>query len=274
MTTISTQLPESRKAGARSGTTRLAAVDRYSLWLYGAQVSVDRYIPVRPLPGVPPIVFLHGWGMSHAGYREGLEAMALRGVRVDAFALPGYGDSSPLPLRGCGMGHHAEHLSAAIESAAFERRVHLTGHSFGGGIALKIAAGRPNLVERLTVVCPVGGAGGGCSPWPSLVWSFLVDGGGSGLSVFMRSFAPAVRRSAVTVAVSGWAARHANLVEDLHQAVAHGVEVHLILADGDAIVPAGPLGDGESGARISRVTGQHNWPHVDPSRWAELTLGA
>lgn len=252
--------------------THLAAVSRLSLWADGRRVDVERRAPHRADPAHAQIVFLHGWGMSHAGYRTGLSLMAVAGARVDAYALPGYAGSDPLPARACGLADHARCVGAAVEQAAYAQPVHLVGHSFGGGVALALAAARPDLVTRVTAVCPVGGAAGGRAPWPSLLRGFLGDGGTAGLASFARSFAPAARRSPLTLAATGVAARRADLTAELRQAKAHGIDVHLVLADRDAVVPPGPMVHPSFGARLSMVAGGHGWPHQDPRGWADLTL--
>lgn len=251
---------------------RLVSLDRYLLRLGTAEVHVERYRPSEPRLGAAPVVFLHGWGMSPGGYRAGLEEMAAMGVRVDAFSLPGYAQSSPLPVRACSISDHSAHLADALEQAGFDGRVHLTGHSFGGGIALRIAATRPDLVDRVTLVCPIGGAGDGPPSWTGMGRSLLFDGGLRGVTKFARSLAPALARQSLQVVLSGLQARRADLVADVHRVVDHGVDLHLILADTDLIAPPGRLASPVRGVRISTVAGQHNWPHVHPRHWAELTV--
>ena len=191
---------------------------------------------------------------------------------MDALTLPGYGTSSALSVRACGLSAHATHLAAAIEQGDFSTPIHLTGHSFGGGIALRIAADHPDLVGQVTVVCPVGGARDGTAPWFGLAMAFLADGGTAGLSDFMRSFTPAWSRHALSLTLSGLDARRVDLIADLEKAVGHGIDVHLIVADDDRVVPAGPLALPGTGARVSVVSGPHNWPHLQPAHWASLTV--
>ncbi|MCA1713521.1 MAG: alpha/beta fold hydrolase, partial [Actinobacteria bacterium] len=45
----------------------------------------------------PPIVFLHGWGLSNRTYARALPGLAAGGARVIAPALPGFGRSDDLP---------------------------------------------------------------------------------------------------------------------------------------------------------------------------------
>jgi pimeloyl-ACP methyl ester carboxylesterase len=65
--------------------------------------------------------------------------------------MPGHGDS---PLHGsAGMRQVAERIGCFC-AALGHNRIMLVGHSMGGNIALEIALGRPDLVERLVLVDP------------------------------------------------------------------------------------------------------------------------
>lgn len=44
-----------------------------------------------------PLVFLHGWGLSHRSYRRALGQLVGKGVRIYAPALPGFGGTARLP---------------------------------------------------------------------------------------------------------------------------------------------------------------------------------
>lgn len=103
--------------------------------------------------GRPPVVLLHGWGGSIdavAGIQAGLE----REFRVVAFDLPGFGASSPPPSP-WGSPEYAALLLRALDRLTLER-VSLIGHSFGGKIALQLAARQPQRVARLVLVSSAG----------------------------------------------------------------------------------------------------------------------
>ena len=99
-----------------------------------------------------PIVALHS-SASNSGQWRQLTADFDGRFDVYAFDLPGWGRA---PLIGDSS------LSGAARSAApvireiekFGRAVHLVGHSNGGGIAIKVALMRPDLVKSLTVYEP------------------------------------------------------------------------------------------------------------------------
>ncbi|WP_299951119.1 alpha/beta hydrolase [uncultured Ruegeria sp.] len=99
-----------------------------------------------------PIVALHSSASSGAQWNQLMDDLEGR-FDVHAFDLPGYGRA---PL----VGDHTQ-TGAAISAASvikkiekLGRAVHLVGHSNGGGIAIKIALMRPDLVKSLTVYEP------------------------------------------------------------------------------------------------------------------------
>ena len=73
---------------------------------------------------------------------------------VSAIALdrPGHG-SSPLP--GGGLEHNAAAVLDALDARDIDRAV-LVGHSYGGGVALQVAASAPERVEALVLLASVG----------------------------------------------------------------------------------------------------------------------
>lgn len=88
----------------------------------------------------PTVVALHGWARSGAdfsGVVDGLDAVAIH--------LPGFG-ITPEPSTAWGSEDYAESLAAAIESYG---PVVIVGHSFGGRVAVRLAARRPDLVRGL-----------------------------------------------------------------------------------------------------------------------------
>ena len=82
--------------------------------------------------GPPDVVALHGWARSGADFDR-----TLAGLSALAFDLPGFGASAPPPRR-CGALGYAEMLVPAL--ADNERPPVLVGHSFGGRVAVKLAA--------------------------------------------------------------------------------------------------------------------------------------
>jgi len=88
------------------------------------------------------VVALHGWGRTGAdftGLLAGLDAVAIH--------LPGFGPAAA-PDAVWGTDDYARLVAEAIESLG---PVVVVGHSFGGRIAVRLAASRPGLVSGLVL---------------------------------------------------------------------------------------------------------------------------
>lgn len=99
--------------------------------------------PAGPTP--VQVVFLHGWGRSSSDFRVAAAALADEGVGTLALDLPGFG-ASPVPTVAGGARHYADVLIPALREISGGRPVVLVGHSFGGRIAVVLAARCPDLV--------------------------------------------------------------------------------------------------------------------------------
>ena len=100
-----------------------------------------------------PLVLLHGWGTSLDTFGAMIEDLK-RQFRITAFDFPGHGGSDMPPVTwtvdafvGLTMGVMAE---LGIERAS------VLGHSFGGRVAIKLAAAHPEMVDRLILVDSAG----------------------------------------------------------------------------------------------------------------------
>lgn len=90
----------------------------------------------------PSVVALHGWMRSGADFStivSGLDAVSVH--------FPGFG-ITPEPPVAWGTEEYAEALATAIEPFG---PVVLVGHSFGGRVAVRLAASRPELVRGLVL---------------------------------------------------------------------------------------------------------------------------
>lgn len=103
----------------------------------------------------PPVVLLHGFGASVFSWRKVAPELAAAGFRVVALDLAGFGYSG----RPVDRAAYTPAGQAAVVAEVLERLgpelgtapVHLVGHSFGGGVALSLAASRPELVRSLVL---------------------------------------------------------------------------------------------------------------------------
>ena len=100
-----------------------------------------------------PLLLLHGWGAS----LDSFDAMAAdlgRFFRVTAFDFPGHGGSDLPP----GTWHVDDFVGLTLDVIAelgIERPA-ILGHSFGGRVAIKLAAAWPETVDRLVLVDAAG----------------------------------------------------------------------------------------------------------------------
>lgn len=103
--------------------------------------------------GEPAIVLVHGWGFGNPSvFVPQFEHLATR-RRVLKLDLPGHGQSDQPPA-GYGFKDCAAAIVAALDRAGIDRAV-VCGHSFGGRLAVEIAAAYPSRVAALALLDPV-----------------------------------------------------------------------------------------------------------------------
>lgn len=100
-----------------------------------------------------PILFLHGWGISTEPYQEILELIAQHHAVV-APDLPSFAQSSYSGLIPDYEGY-AAFLHGFLKALNIGQ-VHIAGHSFGGGLAITMAALYPRLVKSVVLIGSTG----------------------------------------------------------------------------------------------------------------------
>lgn len=90
----------------------------------------------------PSVIALHGWGRRGSDFAD-----VLRGVNAVAFDLPGFG-ATPAPTHVLSTSDVATMVAESLDSIGVEGVV-VIGHSYGGRVAVRLAAERPDLVGRL-----------------------------------------------------------------------------------------------------------------------------
>jgi len=123
------------------------AAEPESIEIGGRSIS---YLSLGPDDG-DVVLLIHGFGADVNGWMFNQSALAEE-RRVVALDLPGHGRSA----KDVGTGDLAvfsDAVTGFISERGFEK-VHLVGHSLGGGAALKAAA-KPSVVS-LTLIAPVG----------------------------------------------------------------------------------------------------------------------
>jgi len=101
----------------------------------------------------PPLLLVHGYGGAAWNFAELAELLAPR-HRLIVPDLPGHGGSTPLPAV-AGLAAYAESLVTLCRLEG-EGHVDVVGHSFGGVVALRLAARRPELVRRVVLAAAAG----------------------------------------------------------------------------------------------------------------------
>lgn len=100
-----------------------------------------------------PLLLIHGFGGNAAGWAFIQDALAAKHDTV-ALDLPGHGASTKQISDGTLSGQ-ADLVARFITALGLEK-VNLIGHSMGGGVALSLAAARPDLVENMVLIAPMG----------------------------------------------------------------------------------------------------------------------
>lgn len=100
------------------------------------------------------LVLIHGFGSDRLSW-AGNAAALMEVARLHALDLPGHGDS----LDGEAGNGSPDALAAAVAETLDANglgKVHLLGHSLGGGIAMLLALARPDRVRSLSLLAPAG----------------------------------------------------------------------------------------------------------------------
>lgn len=100
----------------------------------------------------PPMVLVHGLSGSSRWWRRNLKALARR-HRVYSLDLSGYGAARR--QRALSVRDSAALIGDWLEAEQLSE-VTLVGHSMGGHICIRVAAGHPGRVENLVLVCASG----------------------------------------------------------------------------------------------------------------------
>jgi pimeloyl-ACP methyl ester carboxylesterase/glycine cleavage system regulatory protein len=103
-----------------------------------------------------PVVFLHGWGLGHRAYEGALRELVARGCRVYAPALPGFGGTAYLPARQRTLQGYAGWVEDFLDAVGLAQPALVVGHSFGGGVAIRVTHDAPARVRHLVLINSVG----------------------------------------------------------------------------------------------------------------------
>lgn len=95
----------------------------------------------------PPIIILHGWGLSGKAFEPLVSELIKRRYAVFAPDLPGFGTSG-MPKQPLHLADYAAFLDAYIKKNVIQNPI-VIGHSFGGRVSLKYNELYPKSVRAL-----------------------------------------------------------------------------------------------------------------------------
>lgn len=103
--------------------------------------------------GPPALVALHGWGRDRGDLAAVCRLVAADGTTTASVDLPGFG-GAPEPPAAWGAADYAALVARALRELGVdaEHPAVLVGHSFGGRVAVCLAAADPDLVAGLVLV--------------------------------------------------------------------------------------------------------------------------
>ncbi len=233
-----------------------------------------------------PVVFLHGWGLGHRAYQHALRELMARGCRVYAPALPGFGGTAELPGKRRTMAGYAAWVDEFLDVMGIEQPALVVGHSFGGGVAIRLAHDAPQRVRHLVLInsvgSPTGSSGRALSahPYDRLPWEYGVH--------FMRALwsrdgyrlVEAMSEDIVrNVVVNPWAmleigalARRVDLTAELAELRRREVPIVVLWGEGDGVLPQGSFDAlcAAIGTDGRVLPGGHSWLLANPRALSEV----
>ena len=234
-----------------------------------------------------PVLFLHGWGLGQHTYKRSLKRLAQLGTRVYAPALPGFGGSDDLPKSDLSFEGYARWVDEFLRSVGVSEPVFLVGHSFGGGVAIKLAHDFPDRVRYLVLVNSVGG-----STWSSAgsvvrsmaerpLWDWGLHFSEDILPLpQIRKVLPVILEDALPNAIRNpralWRvanlARRADLTPELEELKRRKLPVVVLWGDKDKIIPRASFDAlcAAIGSEGEVVPGTHSWLLADPDAFGEV----
>ena len=232
-----------------------------------------------------PVVLLHGWALAQHTYRRVIEEIAEQGCMVIAPSMPGFGGSGDLTGDAFSMSGYAKWVADLLDVLEIEEPAVLVGHSFGGGVAIKLAHDMPTRVRSLVLVNSIGGSAwrsgrtlrsiGERPLWdwglhfPSDVWP--VRQATRVLPVMFEDFVPNLIRNPRAIVRVANLARRADLRAELERLRDRGVPITILWGTRDGIVPRESFEAlcVASGVEGTVVEGSHSWLLADPQQFGE-----
>jgi pimeloyl-ACP methyl ester carboxylesterase len=233
-----------------------------------------------------PVVLLHGWALAQHTYRRVIEEIAEQGCMVIAPSMPGFGGSGDLKGAAFSMSGYAKWVADLLDVLEIEEPAVLVGHSFGGGVAIKLAHDMPSRVRSLVLVNSIGGSAwrngrtlrsiGERPLWdwglhfPSDVWPMRQAT--RVLPVIFEDLVPNLVRNPRAIVRVANLARRADLRVELERLRDRGLPITILWGTRDGIIPRESFEAlcVASGVEGTVVEGSHSWLLADPQHFGEV----
>jgi pimeloyl-ACP methyl ester carboxylesterase/glycine cleavage system regulatory protein len=223
----------------------------------------------------PPVVFLHGWALGSHAYKRAMRRLTGRGCRVFTPALPSFGGTADLPASCMDMGGYAGWVASFMSEVGVDEPALVIGHSFGGGVAIKLAWNQPELIRYLVLLNAVGGV----KPRPPWEWVvgfcrefWPVSDAFEMMQAMRADLVPNFVQNPIGLARAGLLAQHVDLRTELAELKERGVPVLALTSDRDRVIPRSAFETvcDTVGAESRVVSGGHAWLLVDPDSFGEV----
>ncbi|MBV8952372.1 MAG: alpha/beta fold hydrolase [Actinobacteria bacterium] len=240
------------------------------------RLEVDRRAATYGAGGEgPPVVFLHGWALGSRAYKRAVRRLMRRGCRVFAPSLPGFGGTGDLPGPSVSIADYAAWVDAFMTAVGIEEPALVVGHSFGGGVAIKLAQGYPERVGYLVLLNSVGVV----SDRPIWEWAIGLAAelvptrdGIETMRAMRDDFVANLVRNPMGLVRAGELARKTNLREELTELRERGLPVLALMTTGDGVIPRAAFEAlcNAVGTEGRTVPGRHSWLLADPDSFDEV----
>ncbi len=235
----------------------------------------------------PPVVLLHGWGLGHHSYRTVLDELVDRGCRVYAPALPGFGGTADLPAKRRTMEGYATWVDAFFHAVGIDEPALVVGHSFGGGVAIRLAHDAPDRVRHLVLINSVGhptasnGLALRATPSDRPVWQYGLnfarelfwsrEGYRVGQAISEDLIWNVVLNPLALVEIAN-VARRADLTAELAELQRRELPILVLWGDGDGVLPLSSFDAlcAAIGTEGTVLRGGHSWLLANPRALSEV----
>ncbi len=227
--------------------------------------------------GGDPMLFLHGWGLTPRVYLPSLTGLVRAGVHVLAPTMPPTGNLS----------RYADRVAGLLDAIDVAKPVFVIGHSLGGGVAIRLACDRPDLVRSLTLVNTVGGSptrSAAMTSRPWWQWALAATAEihpvtlthtsparlvavGTGLA---RDFVAGAARRPVGTVRSAVLALRTDLAADARTLVDRGLPVLFVWGDRDRLMTPGAFAEIATELPPEIVRGRHGWLLTEPHEFSRV----